>query len=146
MKSLPNLRGLVDARAEQEIYRAFNALYEHYDAELKRIESNASLQAVASVRKQLDLFAANLAAPLINPVGNELATAGQETTLTPADIPNLDAAKITSGTFPLGRVPANLLKTDVALTVDVTGAPNVNTGKTTIKDNAGNTVTVMVCA
>lgn len=141
MKSLPNLRGLIDGRAEQEIYRAFDAVYEHFDNELKKLEAIASSQAVASVRKQLDLFAASLAVPLINPVGDELATAGQETTLTAGDIPNLDASKITTGTFPLVRLPTNILKTDALLAI--TPGAFIVGGKTTIKDNVGNSVEVL---
>lgn len=62
------------------------------------------------------------------------------------DIPNLDSGKITTGVFGLDRIPTNVLKTDVALVENIVGAPNVNTGKTLIKDNNGSSINVMTCA
>jgi hypothetical protein len=145
-KYIPQLKGLVDARVEQELYRAFTAMYRYFDIELKNIENKSTSTAVANVREQLNLFAARFATPLIEPTGDTLATISQEEgALVAGDIPNLDASKIVSGTFPLARLDGDVLKTDNNLAEDTTGAPNVNTGFTIIKDNAGNSRKVMTC-
>lgn len=141
-----NLRGIIDARVEQEINRVLADIYNHFENEIKSIESRTTPAAISAVRKELDLFAANLAAPLIDPTGNELASIQQQEALDVADIPNLPAAKITSGTLPLARLDAQVLKSDDGLAEDTTGAPNVNTGKVIIKDNSGNSINVMTCA
>lgn len=143
---LPNIRGLVPDRVEAEIQRAIKAIYEHVNNEIVRIEKTAGKVNTTEIKRQVELFAGGLALPLTDPVGDNLATAGIETALVPADIPNLPASKITSGAFPLARIPTNVLKTDTALAEDITGAPNVNTGFTIIKDNAGNSRKVMTCA
>lgn len=163
---IPRLKGLVDPRAEQEIVLAFKRLFNYYDAKIadlqsRTIKSSTQIQTI----QQNPLFSGALATPLIdNTTGSNIGTAAQSTSLTPADIPNLPASKITSGTFNVARIPSldvskittgvfglailptNILKTNTGLVEDTTGAPNVNTGKTRIRDNAGNLVFVMTCA
>lgn len=143
---LPNIRGLVDARVESEIQRAFKAIYEYVNNELSRIEKTTTSANSTEIKRQLQLFAGRLALPLTDPSGDILATAGVETTLTPADIPNLSAAKITSGAFPLARIPTNVLKTDDTLTKIVTAAPYANDGYITVKDNSGASIKIMTTA
>lgn len=145
-KDLPQLRGLIDARVDAEINRAFENLYRYIDEKIKSAEGNAKDSSIAEIRRQVDLFASRLATPIIEPSGTELATIQQERTLEVADIPNLPANKITSGTIPLARLAATVLKTDDGLLEDIVGAPNVNTGKVIIKDNNGNSIKVMTCA
>jgi hypothetical protein len=140
---LPSIRGLVPARVEAEIHRAFKALYEYVDNELAKIERTATTINSDEIKRQLQLFAGGLAIPLTDPVGDNLATAGVETTLTPADIPSLDTAKITSGRFPLTRIPTNVLKTDDTLTKIIAAAPYANDGYITIKDNSGADIKIM---
>lgn len=144
---LPKLRGLVDAKVEQEIYAIFQHIYRYIDNKAEEIAKSGVSLSTAEIQRQVNLFAAGLATPLIEPEGATLATVGQEVDVIDVSaIPNLPAAKITSGVFPLARIPTNVLKTDDALTEDVTGAPNVNTGKVVIKDNNGNDIKVMTCA
>jgi hypothetical protein len=138
---LPNIRGLVPDRVEAEIHRAFKALYSYVDNELAKLQTTATTVNTNEIKRQVELFAGGLALPLTDPVGDNLATAGVETTLTPADIPNLDTSKITSGVFPLVRVPTNIIKTDDAFTI-TPGLIAVG-GKITIKDNNGHSVDVL---
>lgn len=139
-KSIPNLRGLIDPRIADEIHRAFTDLYRYVDEELSNIKiDNPDID--TRIIRQLNLFTSRLATPLIEPSGNDLATVQQERTLSPTDIPNLDAAKIITGTFPLARLATSIVKTDDAFTITV-GAIPVG-GKITLKDNNGHTVDVL---
>jgi hypothetical protein len=138
---LPNIRGLVSDRVEAEIHRAFKALYEYIDNQVAKIETTTTTINTNEIKRQVQLFAGGLALPLTDPSGDNLVTAGVDAILTPSDIPNLPASKITSGTFPLTRLPINILKTDDAFTI-VPGLFVVG-GKIIIKDNFGNFVEIL---
>lgn len=140
-KYFPNLRGLVDARLEQELSLFVQRIYDYYDDKIKKIESNATSSAISSVRKQLDLFAANLAVPLSDASGDKLATVAEDKVIEVSDVPNLPTSKITSGALPLARLDIKIVKTDDAFTI-TPGAVPVG-GKVTLKDNNGNSVDVL---
>lgn len=165
---LPNLSGLLEnPRAEQAIFVAFLRIYEYFTNKLKIQEDilkklivEAGKLSPEDINGLVQVFSTPLAGssfndPLLQSIIQSFGPQGVNTVFagpTPSfralltgDIPNLDASKITSGAFALVRLPTNILKTDATLIENVVGAPNANTGKTLIKDNAGNQINVMTC-
>jgi hypothetical protein len=141
----PKLRGKIDAGVEAEIVRAFDQMYNHFHNQLKELQAKTAIQETRV--RQIEsspLFAAGLAAPLIEPTGTDLATIAPEGTLVVSDIPNLPASKITSGQIPLARLDGDVLKTDDNLSKTL-GAP-VADGFVIIKDNGGNLIKVITTA
>lgn len=164
---LPDLRGLIDARAETKLYAAFSRMYDYFQNELKKLrDENQELLNINLAKQSRDFtaFVGAYAQPLpggvddpvlqsiVNSFGEQdpnKVFAGPTPSfrvLVVADIPNLSAAKVPTGVFLLAQLDPKVLKTDDDLTEDVTGAPNINTGKIILKDNDGHSIKVMTCA
>lgn len=159
---IPNLTGLVDPRAEIKFNQTFVRMYEYLDAKILQLQ-----QELTERIKQLDLskddinsligvFSQPLAGTnqtdpllqgLIQNFGAQLANsvfAGPTPSfrlLTPADIPNLSAAKITTGNFSLARLDTKVLQTQDNLNKTL-GSP-VPDGTITIFDNNGHSIKVI---
>lgn len=137
---MPQLRGIVDPRVEQELNRTLERIYAYYDAKLKEVETKTGTTISARVRQEFGLFSAGLAAPLADGTSDELATVGTDKALEVSDVPNLPISKIT-GTLPLAQTASEVLLTPDNLTK--TPGVFVITGKITITDNDGNTVDLL---
>lgn len=172
---LPNFKGTLDSRVDREITTSIIKIVDYFNQKLAKQKqefndiitklTNEFKTAQEDVTGLIKIFSTGVVGsdtsdPLIESLTQQfgqqgaflvfavgsIAAAPSFQLLASGHIPNLDAAKITIGVFSLGRLPTNILKTDVNLAENVSGAPNVNTGKTLIKDNSGHSVNVMTCA
>lgn len=169
-KLLPRISNLVDPKVEREITASILRIYDYFNSKLQNQQASFDNELAKrdaefiryrnDVTSLVGVFSTPIAGSsstdpvlqsLMNNFGPQTATfvfAGPTPSfraLVAADIPNLDTGKLTTGTLLLARLDTEILKTDDGLTEDIAGAPNVNTGKVTIKDNNGNRISVMTC-
>lgn len=159
-KLLPELRGVVDPKAELQLYLAFRSIYEYIDNALAALEkslsekvANGSLSS-KDVSSLVNLFSTPLAGsnindPLLQSIvqsfGSQAANLVFASPSGAAGNPlfrALVAADAANNLWPMTKLDQKVVKTDDGLIKDVTGAPIANDGFVTLKDNNGHTVKV----
>lgn len=170
---LPNIQGLVDSKAETQIYRAFLSVYEYFTAKLNEQQrefdrklSIATKETSSNLNSLIGVFSQPLAGstttdPLLESLiqnfgsqdANKVLAAPDGISgnalfrfLVANDIPPISAAKITTGVLVLARLDTKILKTDDDLSVDITGAPLPSNGFIIISDNDGHNVKLLTTA
>lgn len=161
-QKIPELKGKVEPKVETELYLSFKRVYEYIDAKIRTEISTIEDKITAGTLSHEDFngLVGVFTTPLIGGTSDSLLQSIQQTfgsqianiilaspnglagapsfrSLVVGDLPN---------GIPLGHLDSKIVKTDDGLTEDIIGAPNINTGKITIKDNAGNSIKLMTCA
>jgi hypothetical protein len=163
-QQIPKLKGLIDDKAELELYLSFRNLYSYIDAALRKLEASITEKiqsgkiAHEDVNGLVNLFSTPLAGsnindPLVQSLIQSFGSQAQDLFFaSPAGAAgspafrSISSQDFSANQLPLAKLDLKITKTDDGLTKTTAAAPYINDGYITLKDNNGNIVKVMTTA